>query len=717
MPIEMNDSAPTEPARAKRHKPKRGLGNVITRQRRLQQEALEKDIQDRRNKAREAARNEMYRIEQRQKSDAKMSSYRWELNLLRTVINNQAAIMRAKGRKHPVHTNVLHNGEQVVAFTDFRSITINWPGLLMPNRLDGPAVLDTVAQMKGVMQHEMGHIDFTTPWVEITAVSPLPAKHRQTATLLFKCWNMLEDQRMECLVVERVPRIANYFGTMVANVILGGDRVAVPLEQTFLMLGGRTYLPASVLKVSYEAFDQFCFNNGIANGAQQWDTLVGNYKAASTHKDIMDAVCAAYDFIQTVRASMPETSDNHDQMYTRSNDVNPDDTARKQGSILDLFDEKPKPPSKGKQDDQDDQEPQGQPQEGTSQPVDGDDEGDDEGEGSPDAGGSGDEQSDEGGDDESEGGAGNDDQGDEGADQSGDPSKGQSNGGSDTMQQTTESLSDALRSMQEKYENAIRQDKDVQQMARDANVKSDVDGLGEYSQDEPTMSQELQDRAEFTSQGIQQALNTFVTTSAPIWQNRKENGIIDPLAYRTKNTGDRDFRRHLDDHGNTGLDVHVSMLCDVSGSMGGHPMEALSESLYATALACDALGIGATFTLWSSGSQNYRVWQDGKATPTLWPAMGGTDPTDALDDLDTHNPEGAARHLVIIFTDGEWTHSFPSLQRWANDNRTFVLVRYGNYNIQKDMGADSHIDITSVNDLPGELTKALIDVLNDGSGW
>jgi hypothetical protein len=661
MPIELNDNAPTEPARAKRNKPKRGLGNVITRQRRLQQEALEKDIQDRRNKAREAARSEMYRIEQRQKIDAKMAASRWGENLLRTVVNNQAAIMRAKGRKDPVNASVCE-GDQVVAYTNFRSITVQWPRTLLPNRMDGIAVLDTVAQMKGIMQHEMGHNDFTTPWVEVTALSPLPAAYKLTATLLFKCWNMLEDQRMECLVVERVPRIANYFGTMVANVVLGGDRVAVPLEQTFLMLAGRTYLPASVLKISYEAFDQFCFDNGIVNGAQQWDTLIGNYKSASTHQEIMDAVCAAYDFIQMVRASMPDTYDNHDHMYTRTNTVDPNDTSRKQGSILDLFDEKPKPPSQSKQGEKSDQEPQGQPQEGTSQPVDGNDEGDDEGEGSPDAGGSGDEQSDEGGDEEGQGGAGG--SGDEeGDDESDGSSNGQSDDSSDTTQQTTESLSDALRSMQEKYENAVRQDQDVQQMAREANVKSDVDGLQSYPDDEPTMSTELQERAEFTSQGIQQALNTFVTTSAPVWQNRKENGIIDPLAYRTKNTGDRDFRRHLDDHGNTGLDVHVSMLCDVSGSMGGPPMEALSEALYATALACEALGIGATYTLWSAGSQNYRVWQDGKPTPTLWPAMGGTDPTDALDDLGTHNPEEASRHLVIIFTDGEWTYGFPGLQR------------------------------------------------------
>jgi hypothetical protein len=147
-------------------------------------------------------------------------------------------------------------------------------------------------------------------------------------------------------------------------------------------------------------------------------------------------------------------------------------------------------------------------------------------------------------------------------------------------------------------------------------------------------------------------------------------------------------------------------------------MTALSESLYATATACDKLGIGATFTLWSSDRQNYRVWSDGNVTPDLFPAMGGTDPTKALDDLDTNNPEEADQHLVLIFTGGAWSMNFPSIQRWAKPGRTFVLVRYGAYDgaMQKDMGADQHIQINAVNQLPEELTKALVNALADATG-
>ena len=142
-------------------------------------------------------------------------------------------------------------------------------------------------------------------------------------------------------------------------------------------------------------------------------------------------------------------------------------------------------------------------------------------------------------------------------------------------------------------------------------------------------------------------------------------------------------------------------------------MIALSEALYATGLACQALGIGATYVLWSTPPSNFRVWSDGNVTPSVWPSLGGTDPTLALDDLSTHNPEGAANHLVIIFTDGQWSIGFPSLTRWGAADRTMILVRYGSYDgpMQQDMGADKHININDVRKLPDQLTNALLDVL------
>lgn len=718
MPIELNDTFSDDESeqptsRIKRHKPKRGLGSAVTRKRRLQAEALEADINRRREAAREAARREMARIKERNEEKKGHNDERWRAALLRNVVSLQTAVLRSMGHHQSVSCELI-GVPNVNAWTDFRRIYVGWPQDNFPNRLNQRAVLDTVAQIKGVMQHEMGHVRFTTPYKTVLENVKLPKHYEEDKVknnLLFQCWNMLEDMRMECLVVESNPRIGAYFGTMVANVVLGGD--AAPAEQVWIMLAGRTYLPADVLKQSAEMFDAFCQAVGVKNGAREWERLVNRYKSASTHKQLLTATIDAYEFIQKVRAQMPPAMDMHDMQQRGESGNDPGQTSRSQGSILDMFDEQARQQKQGGKG----QQGQGDPVYGGQVPGgnqslagkgDPSDKGEGEGQGGKDGEGQG--------KDGKGKGEGQDGEGDSNG---GDPAKGVGNGDGNTETLTPEQdFKDSLESMAEHYRTEMRADADVQQMVREANLTSDRDGLPEYNGSSQEMSPELQSAALFTSIGITKALNSFVTTSAPIWQNRKEVGVIDPLAYRTKAPGDRDFRRHLDDHGNQGLDVHVSMLCDVSGSMSGTPMQALSESLYATALACEALGIGATYTLWSSGNQCYRIWTDTKPTPTLFPSMGGTDPTDALDDLDLHNPEGASKHLVIIFTDGAWASSFPSLTRWAAPDRTFVLVRYGAYDgaVQKDMGADQHIAISNVRDLPAELTKALIDVLGE-KGW
>ena len=717
MPIEQIDNAsePQQP-RVKRFKPQRGLGSAVTRRRRLQAEALENDIKQRREATREAARREMARLADRKQQMEANSEDRWRSNLLRSVVSLQTVVLRSMG--HPQSVNCeLTRQDAVMAWTDFNRIYVGWPEANMPNRLDRSAVLDTVAQIKGVMQHEMGHIRFTTSWADVLTQVSLPNEYEKDGvkrSLLQRCWNLLEDQRMECLVAERNHRIAPYFGTMVINVVLGGEQVDVPMEQTWIMLAGRTYLPADILKESATMFDQFCKEGGIKNGARTWEGLVNDYKAASTPKGILKATIAAYEFIQKVRATMPPEVDSHERQG--GNSADPNETARQQGSVLDMFNEDKKA-GKGKKGEGQGQGQGNMPSTDQSLANQGNPDEQGKGEGEGEGQGEGQGQGQHPGQGQGQGqGQGN---GESEGDQSGAPSKGVGNGNGNSQTLSPEqSLADSLSKIAEHYRSQMRADGDVQQAVREANLNADREGLEEYTGVSAEMSSQLQSAALHTSIGIQQALNSFVTTSAPIWQNRQERGIIDPLAYRTKNTGDRDFRRHLEDHGNQGLDVHVSMLCDVSGSMGGGPMQALSESLYATAVACEALGIGATFTLWSSGNQNYRIWSDGKPRPTLFPAMGGTDPTTALDDLDTHNPEDADKHLVIIFTDGAWSGGFPSLTRWSAPNRTFVLVRYGAYDgaVQKDMGADQHIGISDVRDLPGELTKALVDVLGE-KGW
>lgn len=696
----------TEPLAKKKHKPRRGLGQALTRKRRHAMDQVNEQREKRIAREKQAAREELARLKNRDKNEAKNDgAEKWASSLLRATIANQTALLRVWGHSQSVTAGV-EDRSNVMAYTDFKRIVIKWPKASVPNRLNRKATADCIAQIKGVMQHEMGHIRFTVPWNQVLSVvgentTPHPAG------LLHKCWNMLEDQRMESLVVETVPRIANYFGTMVANVVLANTN----MEQSWLMLAGRAYLPNKVLRQSYIMFDEFCEQQGITDGALTWFNLVQDYRAAATEKALHDAVVAAYEFIQDVRATMPEAMDSHDSMDESENDLA--DSARGKGNITDMFDEKPKKSNKkSKKSDDPGSGGDSTEEQGDGQGDQGDDQGDgDEGEGS--GSGKGDEEA-----DSSDGSSGEGDEG--GSDEADSPGQSNTGDGSETTHE--EEFKEALDEALNEFDQGIQRDSDINDIMRDAQTRGDATGLPEYPNEAEAMSPDLQERAKLTARGIENALNSFVTDAAPQWHVRQDTGVIDALAYRTKQVGATDYRRLLHDDGNIGLDVHVSMLCDVSGSMGwgyggaSSPITALSESLYATALACQNLGIGSTFTLWSSGNQNYRVWADGQPTPTLWPCMGGTDPLTALDDLDGHNPEGAKKHLVIIFTDGAWAGGFPSLRQWDAPDRHIVLVRYGSYEgeVQKDMGAHSHIHINDVSALPKHLTDSLMDVLAQG---
>lgn len=649
-------------------KPKRGLGQATTRKRRQAAEDIQRRVKDRRAANEAAAKLELERMRRTHKAEVRFDPASWGKALLRSVVSNQAALLRAWGFSQSVGFGVNDTAVQVSAWTDFTQVRVDWPLASVPARLDKVATLNTVAEMKGFMQHEMGHLRFTTSWVDILEKAVVPSRHLGDDKSMHTCWNMMEDQRMECLVVEKVGRIKSYFGVMVLNWLVKHAN-----DQSWLMLAGRSYMPVDVLQQSAKAFNVFCDGHGISSGAKKWADIMVTYKAADTHQKIMDAVSEGLDFIRAIGANMPDTLDDHEKMKTSG--VDPSQTGRQSGSVMDLF-KKPKP----------------------EEAVDG---------GTPGRDKYGDKPT-------------KDPYKDDGKRRTEEyGTEGQSNGGEGDEVWSEQILHDLMSEAVNEFQMEIRNHADVREMVRNANDMTDTEGLREYDGTGEGMIDELAQRSRATALGIEQALQSFVTENAPTWHTHQDTGVLDALAYRTREVGTRTYRRLLEDKGNQGLDVHVSMLCDVSYSMAGGPMIALSEALYATGLACQSLGINATFTLWSSGTANYRVWADGNATPTVWPAMGGTDPTHALDDLSTHNQEKASSHLVIIFTDGQWAAGFPTLRRWQAEGRTMILVRYGSHDgaMQTDMGADKHININDVRKLPDQLTNALLDVLGQGGGW
>jgi len=152
--------------------PKYGLGPVVTAQRRAIEDQIEADRKKREHDQLNAARQEVERLTKRYQ-DLGKDSDRWAGNLLRGVVGAQTVIMRVKGQRQPVETVVKDLG-RVKAWTNFKKIRIEWPKGKIPPSLETDAVLDCICQIKGVMQHEMGHLDFTTAWstVKENAIEP-----------------------------------------------------------------------------------------------------------------------------------------------------------------------------------------------------------------------------------------------------------------------------------------------------------------------------------------------------------------------------------------------------------------------------------------------------------------------------------------------------------------------------------------------------------------
>ena len=225
------------------------------------------------------------------------------------------------------------------------------------------------------------------------------------------------------------------------------------------------------------------------------------------------------------------------------------------------------------------------------------------------------------------------------------------------------------------------------------------------------MDATVQAEAEAIAEGMKRALASFSAATDPSWEVRVDTGVLDALPYRTREPGDRDYRRRfVHPQEGKGRDVHVSMLCDVSGSMSGPPMLALSMVLYGVARACDDLNITRSFNLWST--EYYDIWNGREPDPVVWNSFGGTNPIPALDSMEFHNREEAANHLVLIFTDGAWYSQAP-LTTWGAPGRKIVVLHYGSYRNSEDLGADEEIRISNVMEIPDLLAERIGEMYGD----
>jgi hypothetical protein len=654
-------------------KPQRGLPSEVLGQRRRQKNALRREQERFEKSKKESAIQRMREVSARNTKEYAKTN--WGQAIINSVADGQRAVLRSWGMGASVYASVDHWNTVLSAYTDFNNIFVKYPVKTLPDDSDHDASRKFAIEIRGILQHEIGHLRFTLPYNDLRKrVDEMSRTLLDGHAKSHYAWNILEDQRMETLVVQAVPRIASYFESMVAKHILypvtrsllhSKHVVSNDAEilNTWILVSNRSYIKPELRRLARQAFIERGYD------ADRWYDIVESYKTADNIDDMVKAVVDAATFLESLGESLesPKPTSRHESSRTKS-------TSSTQ----------PVPCDKENNEFADGQD--GEEQDGEEQ-----------GEGS---------------------GQGSDDKSHE--EQSDDTlppeptTKDKATYSPDSPADNIREMLDEIISdnLKEQYNHSETTEAIANAHERIAQVGG---GMAEAPQTGKPMSAEQEAEALRISVGMEQALNDFVTASQPAWINRQEVGIIDPLAYRTKDIGDLDYRRRLEGDYNTGVDLHLSMLCDVSGSMGGKEIEQLSIAMYATAVACKRIGIGTTFLLWSTEGNEGRVWVNGEPSPTVWYADGGTNPVRALNDLEFHNPEEASNHLVLVFTDGAWDVGDSPLSNWSEPGRHIVLSRLVEHIYDHEdyrFKADAYASVNDVSQLPEKLTSAIHSVLS-----
>ena len=670
------------------YKPMRGLDESVLKQRRKVTGA-ERRARDKRreqrdyvimNEIRQARRDSQYALNQ--------GAEKIRTAFLGAVVAEQTAVLRSYGLAQSVKANLTYD---IKCYTDFDNIVIGWPMHDIPlnesqTRLvdDANVLADAVAQIRGAFQHEMGHLLYTVPFAYL---NDLGWDESVYTTPYHRAWNLLGDRRMESALVRDVPRVGAYLTRLITGQVIGRADVA------WMYIAGRQYLPSELLSNAYRLFA----DSYSQEWADEWLDIVTKYKSATDIEGLRTEVKRARAFMKKVQecsgVSLPSPS-THGQNHRGSSKDEQDpgrfySEPRDLDELPDLSDsateqDNTPPAQEGKSDEQDEQDDIGGGEQGATADEQVDPVGNRHEQGSE----QGSEQSDEQSDSES-------------------PSQSWTKHVPVSHDKSDE-FDEQVKQIEQEAKDDILSDSTLHDVVRHANERAYEQGLTYMPHSGRRMPDDRVAVAEQVAMGIEAVLNDFVTQSQPTWHARQDQGYIDPMAFVTKEVGSRDFHRRLVGASNEGIDLHVSMLADVSVSMEGAPMRALSESVYATARACQNLGIGCSTVLWSDYSETYKVYEHGP-TAEAFTTLGGTDPTRAMDDLDTHNEEEAGHHLVILFTDGYMDDNL-DLSKWSQPNRHIVLVKYGVPDPNKH-GADVLVHINDVAQLPQQLTLGVQQIM------
>jgi len=636
----------------------------------------------------------------------------------------------------------LDEGETMRAYTDFRTITVNYTPHSDKRLL--------AATMRGLMYHEGGHIRWSTPYdtlvqmvVDAESLRAAVAGERPRPIYVpghdvmqhQRVWNALEDQRMETAVVSDSPRKAAYFTPLVmTEIIQTPERAAA----NYPLLVWRRYLPRNIRRGARAAFVALVDakgNDGEAL-AKAFEAATTKYVLATDHLTMWEAVCEA---VALYAEQPPQASLGDQAMGHQSQKNSPAEQAKaKAGEKLEI----PVDPSMIDEDDEgdeaedddtieDDDHAEDFDNDDTYPSVDddeADDDSDDEAEGQGAAQAEGDDTE---GDDEGDADSGDDigesteDEAEDDSDEVGEGAGGDAgNHEGDDEPLTQDEIDQAKAEADDKWLNdaAVEEDLKAYEDALNTGASQLPVYIGGVSNDLAAAS-----KAEILANQIEQAFQAATMDREPAWIEQQRRGIINVNRYATRQAGDVEYFRNWVEDDQPGYNLAVSVLLDYSGSMGSHMVE-LAQCGYAVKLACSNLGIPCTVTLWDSKAAT--LW-DANEEPRGLPIIrsaGSTNPSQALADLENQRYE-RENHLVLVMTDGIWDDEWnqrknrgrpvPSNRTvafYAGQGRTFIGFGYdtSTYAAQQyaknlnGYGIRESYGITDLMAIPKRLQEALI---------
>lgn len=551
-----------------------------------------------------------------------------------------------------VPLSVNHPTDRLLAYTDFTSIVLNIPEI---EEVDH----DMAGNLRGLAYHEAGHIIKTLPFLDLVErVMPLDSlatyAHRTQRDELIKrlsgtskvnvhkAWNLLEDQRMESAMTLDSINLGRYYNVIVMDYIVANPANGV---NVYVMIAGRLHVDATFRAAARQAF--------VETYGEEWaveaETIINAYKATTNVHVMWQQVILFARYLRRLNGELPGTVDEHGDGETSPTDQQAEQTMGEGAT-------QPPPPAPPME---------GNPLDGVPEDTDDMGTGEDEGEAEEE--------------DEDEWGSGV-------ADREAEPDP-DASGGEGAGKSVGEAFKRKLRTLAKEAATKGREER-----SKDQTINQDVRAFNEakwraaegtvmtrvpftVDPDPESMSKAIQ-----LNRPLRNMMEQARAEAAPSWQVGTSTGVLDVVRYKTRQPGDMNFHRNYADDGDMALpNLAVSLVLDGSSSMSSHRQD-LAIAAYGCKSACDVVGLPCTVTVYDTNA--FLLW-DSYDRPMDVPydivPSGGTDPSDALDALDSQQ-HGKANHLVIIMTDGQffgrWARGDATLEDYAMPDRDLCFFWY-----------------------------------------